>query len=1049
MSNIKYFLRKDGDGERPAVMWGWGDRVNPDDIVHQIHEFKNGGIDEFYIHPSWMLDVDDYLSDTYMDWIELACKTAESLDMKYSLYDDYAWASGFCAGKVVEGHPEYRMKIMKWYPADVQAGEPAEVWFKGTVLAVQIQYTDKLALRKDITNEVQIEKFDGRDGGIVFWNNNATCTAKMWVFTYMDTDGFGAGGKWSPFTGFQPGFTDTMNPKAVRRFLDINHGTFKKKIGDRFGKTTRRVFTDETPFAPFFFDGQTHPYSLLLEDEFEKEHGYKLRDNYIALTAVRECDEDLKVRHDFFATCTRLFTSAYLKQYSDWCHENGLLLTGHMSGETILYYQSIQMGDFYEALSKFDVPGIDSILSKKYVDSPGFAMTDGKQIASVAKFAGKSKTMCETFSGSGWDMTLEDSKRIINKLMMSGITYIIYMTAFFSTNQGGRDFPLGYPPSHGFQNPLFKYYPTLTDYVAVRSSLLSQTTPLGSTLVLIPQIDAWTHVNTDWRNGSRLHKIWAFCSQALLSGSIDCDIFFESLAKEATVKNGKICLKGYEYGTLIVPSARCSNQATMDIIEEFAKQGGRLVFVEQIPTLAADTGKRYDFAVLCGLTRDDLAVFTGGRGAYQALEKGNVKLINIGLDVDAVRLEYWDDLCKFAKAGSPAEIIEYPDPVDGVIVARRASDGLYCCLVYNDTTETHQVKLSVDSTNKLTLLSGVEFYDCAAENGIVTLEVAPHDMQALLLTAEGVELCGLEKCVKTEKISGTAKEYIIDSGWTFEPNGDNSLPLKIRYLTKSEPCGKLDEKIYEMAKIADMPYGIQEFPAGEDVTFGDGYAAYARFEIEDMPQKLELFTEIVDDAEIWLNGRLLSGYKKVYERGPRDKVTDITGYVNHGTNVLVMLHRMPGYRAPHKMPACVIRGDFCISENDSIVKTHSNIDISRYYTTQGWRYFSGETIYRNSFAVDTDNAKKISIKLNLKEAAEVLVNDVSAGVCCWSPYEADITKLCRKGNNKIEILCTTTAEPSMVLEEIILVSQGVSEYHDEVSPRPVGINAAPVITVIE
>ena len=79
----------------------------------------------------------------------------------------------------------------------------------------------------------------------------------------------------------------------------------------------------------------------------------------------------------------------------------------------------------------------------------------------------------------------------------------------------------------------------------------------------------------------------------------------------------------------------------------------------------------------------------------------------------------------------------------------------------------------------------------------------------------------------------------------------------------------------------------------------------------------------------------------------------------------------------------------------------------------------------------------------------MLVNDVSAGVCCWSPYEADITKLCRKGNNKIEILCTTTAEPSMVLEEIILVSQGVSEYHDEVSPRPVGINAAPVITVIE
>ena len=75
--------------------------------------------------------------------------------------------------------------------------------------------------------------------------------------------------------------------------------------------------------------------------------------------------------------------------------------------------------------------------------------------------------MCETFSGSGWDLTLEDAKRIMNKLMTLGVTYTIYMTASSSLNEGRKNFPIGYPPSHGFNNPLFRHYGKLTDYNAI------------------------------------------------------------------------------------------------------------------------------------------------------------------------------------------------------------------------------------------------------------------------------------------------------------------------------------------------------------------------------------------------------------------------------------------------------------------------------------------------------------------------------------------------------------------------------------------------------
>ena len=39
MSDIRYILRKDGEAERAAVMWSWGDRLSPEVIREQIKAF--------------------------------------------------------------------------------------------------------------------------------------------------------------------------------------------------------------------------------------------------------------------------------------------------------------------------------------------------------------------------------------------------------------------------------------------------------------------------------------------------------------------------------------------------------------------------------------------------------------------------------------------------------------------------------------------------------------------------------------------------------------------------------------------------------------------------------------------------------------------------------------------------------------------------------------------------------------------------------------------------------------------------------------------------
>lgn len=1050
--NKTYTIRKDGDCERPAVMWGCGAPLTNEDIVTDIKGFKEiGTVNEFYIHSGWMSEKFEYMTDEFFDMIELACDTADKEGMRYSIYDEHAWPSGTCAGKVMKENPDCRLTVLKWYTASPKVGEPTEIWYRGKVLAVQIQYTDKQGKREDITDKVTIEKFDGVEGGRVLWANDTFCTTRVFVFCsyVLDVpDGFGACSQWTKFhKEMIPGGVDVMNPKSFEKYIEYNNSNYVKKIGDRMGKSVKRIFTDETSYCCFYFDNCTRPYSIVLEDEFYKEHGYKIRDNFISMIGDSAADWDVKVRHDYFKTCTRLFTQNWLQSYSDWCHKHNLDLTGHMSGEGILYYHTIQMGDFWEALSKFDVPGVDNILSRPGMGSPMFG-GESKMVASVAKFNGKPRTMCETFSGSGHNLTIEDSKRIINKLMMAGITYIIYMTAFASMNEGAVNFPLGYPPSHNYQNVLFKHYNQLTDYVAARSSLLSQTTPIGSALVMIPQVDAWTAPLTDWRNGSRQNNIWLGATNALQKRSVDHDIFFESLAHEAEVKDGKIHLRGFEYDTIVLPLARVSNQAALDAVENLIKQGGRVAFIDKIPYLAADTQKHYDFASLAGLSEEGKKFFAENTKDYKTYEENNIILINIGENEEKVRFKYWDDLSTFVKAGEKADIIDADNMPEGVYMTRRTADGMYCAMIYNDTDVAQSIKVRVDSTDKLTLLDGVKLYDVQAENGYITVEIQSHDMNALILTADGVTLNGLEKGEFAPVISGAEEKIVLDKGWKATADR-NMLPLRIKYLAKAEICGKLDPEIAKMAETATVPYAVQEFPAGEGLGFGDSYAAFARFEVNDIPESLELFTEIVDDAEIWLNGNLLSDYKKVHERGPKDKVTDITKYVKLGTNILIMLHRIPEWKAPHKMPANVIRGNFSLDKNDAIIAKCDDIDVNKYYTEQTWRYFSGDITYSNTFELADDNFKKVTVSTETKEVAEIIVNGTSAKVCAWAPYEADVTHLCKKGINSVDIVFTTTNEPMMVLEEVKYIVQGVSEIHEDVKPQEVGTNTPPVITIIK
>ena len=426
--------------------------------------------------------------------------------------------------------------------------------------------------------------------------------------------------------------------------------------------------------------------------------------------------------------------------------------------------------------------------------------------------------------------------------------------------------------------------------------------------------------------------------------------------------------------------------------------------------------------------------------------EGNVMLVRWG-DMNKVPTDQFrDEISAFVRAGSATDILEAVEIPLGVTLSRRNAEGLNCGLVFNDTNETKTVKIRINSNDKLSLLEGTTIADLTAEDGIVTLEVAPHDMPIILLTAEGVTVEGLEKAEEKNNATGESTTVVLDKNWNFTTERYNMLPIKMKFLELAEPCGKLDAELLKRAETANVQFATGEFPAGNGIEFGGGYAAFGRFEITDLPDYLEMFNEVVGDGEIWLNGKRVTGFRRVHEFGPKDSVAEITDLAKVGLNTVVVISRVPVWGGPHGMPSIIVRGNFRL-DGYKVVALDSKIE-PRTYTAQGWRHYSGDSTFSTTFNLE-QAAAKVSVEIDTKEVVEVIVNGVSAGRYCWKPYVADITKLCKQGENTLQLKFTTTMEAEMVIEEVELVAQGFSKFKDDASIKDAGLLSAPKLTIVK
>lgn len=561
--------------------WFWNGDMDDDCIVRQIDEMKEKGLGGFFIHPRQGLKI-PYLSEKWFGKVGIAIERAKKVGLEVWLYDEYPYPSGIAAGEVTAGHPEYEARILKPYITTVQGPSTLEMEMEfGKVLgAVACPVKNNYLLwekRIDIGDYIGIIYRDEifLHGGLSRYNNKRYFTgdpAKKLIWPVPS-------GTWKVFVFIEcrvrhfkyfGTFIDPLNRDAIARFINLTHEQYKKHFGSEFGKTIKGIFTDET--APF---GNDLPWSPLLPELFLKKNGYDITGNLPALFDNIGPGTD-KIRYDYWNTAVEAFIESYDKQIHEWCIKNNLLYAGE---KDILRSSHIQ---------HMDIPGIDAGHDKTGAE-PGIAppryRSNGKLLSSGCHFYEKERCLCECFHSTGWGMTIQDMKWMLDWLVYEGIDMFV-PHGFFYTTDGLKKHDA--PPSQFFQMPWWKHMDTMSGYIVSLADTLSKAERKVDALVLDPVTSTWTAMGEKQHLRDKIRNDFSKLQKALISSQLDYYIIDPQLLARGIADSNGITVKDETYRVLVIPPALNIEKDAWKVIKEYMEKGGVTVFTGCLPIEAID-----------------------------------------------------------------------------------------------------------------------------------------------------------------------------------------------------------------------------------------------------------------------------------------------------------------------------------------------------------------------------------------------------------------------------------------------------------------------------
>lgn len=1008
---------------RGAPFWAWNARLEAEELTRQMDCLRQMGFGGVHMHPRTGLDT-PYLSDEFMDMVKACVEKARNEGMYAALYDEDRWPSG-AAGGLVTRDEAYRSRYLLFTSVPYGSGSGIEANITSSARAARTENGSLLGVYDVVLDE------DGCLASARRIEASAAAEGKKW-YAYLETP------LPSPWYNNQT-YVNTLDKKAIDRFIEITYSRYLEVVGDDFGTVVPSIFTDEPQFShkttltnPTDDGNVTLPFTHDLPETFRAAYGEELLDKLPELFWELPNGEISTVRYHYHDHVTQRFTEAFADNCGRWCREHGLMLTGHMMEEPTLQSQTAALGEAMRAYRAFELPGIDMLCNN-------YEYTTAKQAQSAAHQFGREGVLSELYGVTSWNFDFRMHKLQGDWQAALGVTRRVpHLSMVSMKGEAKRD----YPSSINYQAPWYKEYPLVEDHFARVGVAMTRGKPLVRIGVIHPVESYWLHWGPAVQTRlirDQLEENFQRVTDWLLFGGLDFDFISESLLPEQCSDGGYPLQVGkMQYDAIVVPGCETLRSTTVERLQRFQEDGGKLLFLGKKPLLMdarpdETPGHLYDKAVCLPMERYALLA---------ALEP--VRMVELRDFGGAPASHYLHQLRQdgesrllFVAQGRPQPQRDMP-----------AAEGIH---------------ITVEGTWDVTLLDTLtgesRRVDAVCHKGRTTISKVFQTHDSLLLrfdppgTARAESADNVQAAVVWQppaaipaRVAVTLDEpnvllldkaaFALDDG-TFAPcmellRADNLLRQQLGY----------PPRFGESAQPWVLP---TETPA---------HTVHLRFEVESLVEveSVSLALEDAGDAVIYWNGEQASPVQGYYV----DRCIGVRplGRVQKGKNLLEIA--LPFGRRTN-LEWCYLLGDFgvevagsaaCITEP---VRTLAFGDVSH----QGLPFYGGNITYHLPLP---EQAEQVSVHIPHYRGAMVALSQGGKrlGNTTFAPYTCEVH--CR-GDMPLDVTLfgsriNTFGSVHMVTDGIRFLHPGTwrtggDSWSDEYVLEPVGILSSPVLQTAE
>jgi len=363
-----------------------------------------------------------------------------------------------------------------------------------------------------------------------------------------------------------------INPfwkKSTQAYLD----SFSQTLAELPELGIRAQFHDS-----FEYEGDFQPEFLA---EFAKRRGYKLEDHLPAFAGDGDADYVARVKCDYRETLSDLVLEDFVQPWVRWSHEHGSRARNQSHGSPANWL------DLYAAC---DIPETESFGRLTGTDSDPLVM---KFASSPANILGKPLVSAETATWieEHFNESLAQVKQVVDRQILAGVNHVFYHGTCSSPQDAAWPGWLFYASAQlNPQNPIWRDFPALNQYVTRCQSLLQASEPDNDVLLYWPLHDAW-HDPRGMRKEVRVHngKDWLYgqpLGEAALEferAGVQFDYVSDRLLQRCAVLEGVLHTPGGKYKAIVVPKTTHMPLSTVRKLGELAQAGASVVLLGGLP----------------------------------------------------------------------------------------------------------------------------------------------------------------------------------------------------------------------------------------------------------------------------------------------------------------------------------------------------------------------------------------------------------------------------------------------------------------------------------